>query len=78
LGKAIRDGTISMAESIWYEYAKKLGYSESRKPEKKRKKSLLNASRPNETWHKIFHNTKPWIMLPFTFTPWLIISQEKL
>lgn len=51
-GKAIRDGLVSMAESTWYRYARKLGYSEARKPEKKpRKKGSYNASRPNETWH---------------------------
>lgn len=51
-GKAIRDGVVSMAESTWYRYAKKLGYSETRKPQKKpRKKGSFNASRPNETWH---------------------------
>lgn len=51
-GKAIRDGVISMAESTWYKYARKLGYSEARKPAKKlRKKGSFNASRPNETWH---------------------------
>lgn len=51
-GKALRDGAISMAESTWYKYAKKLGYSQARKPEKKpRKKGSFNASRPNETWH---------------------------
>ena len=51
-GKAIRDGVVSMAESTWYKYARKLGYSEARKPEKKpRKKGSFNASRPNETWH---------------------------
>lgn len=51
-GKAIRDGVVSMAESTWYKYAKKLGYSEIRKPKKKpRKKGSYNAKRPNETWH---------------------------
>ena len=51
-GKAIRDGVVSMAESTWYKYARKLGYSEAKKPEKKpRKKGSFNASRPNETWH---------------------------
>lgn len=51
-GKAIRDGVVSMAESTWYRYARKLGYSEIRKPQKKpRKKGSFNASRPNETWH---------------------------
>ncbi|MXS72122.1 DDE-type integrase/transposase/recombinase [Flavobacteriaceae bacterium W22] len=51
-GKAIRDGVISMAESTWYKYARKLGYSEVRKPKKKpRKKGSYNAKRPNETWH---------------------------
>ncbi|MDI1256696.1 MAG: DDE-type integrase/transposase/recombinase [Flavobacterium sp.] len=51
-GKAIREGAVSMAESTWYKYAKKLGYSQARKPEKKtRKKGSFNASRPNETWH---------------------------
>lgn len=51
-GKALRDGAISMAESTWYKYAKKLGYSQARKPGKKpRKKGSFNATRPNETWH---------------------------
>lgn len=51
-GKAFRDGTISMAESTWYKYTRKLGYSQARKPEKKpRKKGSFNASKPNETWH---------------------------
>ncbi|WP_299770563.1 DDE-type integrase/transposase/recombinase [uncultured Dokdonia sp.] len=51
-GKAIREGAISMAESTWYKYVKKLGYSKSRKPAKKpRKKGSYNASAPNETWH---------------------------
>lgn len=51
-GKAIRDGVISMAESTWYKYTRRLGYSEARKPAKKpRKKGSFNASRPNETWH---------------------------
>ncbi len=51
-GKAIRDGVVSMAESTWYKYARKLGYSEARKPKKKpRKKGSYNAKRPNETWH---------------------------
>jgi transposase InsO family protein len=51
-GKALRDQAISMAESTWYRYARKLGYSQARKPEKKkRKKGSFNASRPNETWH---------------------------
>lgn len=51
-GKAIRDDVVSIAESTWYKYAKKFGYSETRKPQKKpRKKGSFNASRPNETWH---------------------------
>lgn len=51
-GKAFRDGVVSMAESTWYKYARKLGYSQARKPEKKpRKKGSFNASKPNETWH---------------------------
>lgn len=51
-GKTIRDGVVSMAESTWYKYARKLGYSQTRKPEKKkRKKGSFNATKPNETWH---------------------------
>ena len=51
-GKALRDGAVSMAESTWYKYTRKLGYSEARKPEKKpRKKGSFNATSPNETWH---------------------------
>lgn len=51
-GKAIRDSVVSTAESTWYRYARKLGYSEIRKPQKKPiKKGSFNTSRPNETWH---------------------------
>lgn len=51
-GKAIRDGVISMAESTWYKYVRKLGYSETRRYVKKhRPKGSFDAKRPNETWH---------------------------
>ncbi|WP_298507529.1 DDE-type integrase/transposase/recombinase [uncultured Kordia sp.] len=51
-GKAVRDGAISMAESTWYKYVRKLGFSKARKPQKiKRKRGSYDASRPNETWH---------------------------
>ena len=51
-GKAIRDGAVSMAESTWYKYVRKLGYSEKRKvPKIPKKRGSFNASRPNQTWH---------------------------
>lgn len=51
-GKAIRDNAISMAESTWYKYVRKLGYSDSRRPMKKsRPKGSFDAFRPNQTWH---------------------------
>ncbi len=51
-GKAVRDGVISMAESTWHKYARKLGFSNERKPTmQKRKEGAYDASRPNETWH---------------------------
>lgn len=41
-----------MAESTWYKYTRKLGYSKTRKPsKKKRKKGSYDTSKPNETWH---------------------------
>lgn len=51
-GKAVRDGAVSMAESTWYKYTRKLGYSKARKPAKKNcKKGSYDANKPNETWH---------------------------
>ena len=51
-GRAIRDEAVSMSESTWYKYVKKLGFSEKRKlPKIPRKKGSFNATRPNETWH---------------------------
>lgn len=51
-GKAVRNGDVSMAESTWYKYARKLGFTKAHKPIKKhRKKGSFDASRPNETWH---------------------------
>ncbi len=51
-GKAVRNGAVSMAESTWYKYTRKLGFSKARKPFKvPRKRGSFNASRPNETWH---------------------------
>lgn len=41
-----------MAESTWYKYTRKLGFSKARKPLKmKRKRGSYDASQPNETWH---------------------------
>ena len=51
-GKAVRNGDVSMAESTWYKYARKLGFTKARKPiKKRRKKGSFDASHPNETWH---------------------------
>lgn len=58
-GKALRDGAISMAESTWYKYARKLGYSEARNLRRKleRKVRLMrHVLMKLGTW--IFHNTK--------------------
>ncbi len=62
--KAVRQGAVSMSESTWYKYSKKLGFSKDRKKAKiKRKRGSYDASKPNETWHadisqhKTFDNT---------------------
>jgi len=51
-GKAVKDGSVSMSSASWYKYSKKLGYSEARKPKKKKsKRGSLDTTRPNHTWH---------------------------
>ena len=73
-GKALRDGAVSMAESTWYRYAGKLGYSQKRKPKKtapEKDHSTHPVRMKPGIW--IFRNTRLWIMLSFISIQWWII-----